>query len=106
VRALILPLIASGCLSEASFFEKYAERRCEEFATCVTAETASCEQLTTTETESADCEFDKAAARDCLKGAWTCDTQFEGFEIPVPPSACANVCGGLTGTGTGTGAAM
>ena len=110
MRALLLPfvVIASGCLSETSFFEKYGEKRCEEFARCVTNASASCEELTTTATSMGDCEFDKAAAHDCLKGTWTCDTQFEGYEFPVPPSACASVCGtsAATGTGTGTGAAM
>ena len=94
-------LVSVGCLSEARFNEKYAEKKCEEFERCVTSG-GSCGELGTGSTTTADpveCEFDKAAARECLRGVWTCDDQFEGYEFPIPPSACASVCG-TVGTAT------
>jgi hypothetical protein len=97
MRALLLPslllLVAAGCLSEEAFNEKYDEKMCEEFKVCVTAETATCDELPKLTEDTAACEFDEASARDCLRGLWVCDEQFPGYEIPIPPAACASVCG-------------
>jgi hypothetical protein len=103
---VVVPLLSAGCLSQAAFEEKYAAKLCEEFESCVTSAEATCDELTTTTAEPVECEFDRSAARDCLKGVWTCDSQFEGYEFPIPPAACASVCGAAETPVTGTDAAM
>ena len=114
MRAPLLPtllLAAAGCLSEAAFNTKFDEKYCEEFQSCVTSETASCDDLSMLEFDETTCAFDRRAARDCLGGLWACDTEFEGFEIPIPPPACASVCGTVPATveavaGTDTGSTL
>lgn len=83
-----------GCLSQSAFEEKYAEKFCAEWAECNTAGTECPTGGTGTGTgEEAECDYDSGAAKDCLNEEWTCNDDFPGFEFPVPPSACANVCG-------------
>lgn len=88
--------VAACGLSQEKFEEQFAEKFCEEWAACNT--TTECPTGTGTGTGTTECDFDKAAAKDCLDGEWTCNTDFPGFEFPVPPAACADVCGAATGT--------
>jgi hypothetical protein len=100
VRAPLLPLLlaVAGCLSEDAFYAKFDEKYCEEFRSCVSSESASCDDLSMLSFEETTCTFDRGAARDCLGGPWVCDTEFPGFEIPIPPAACASVCGTVPAT--------
>lgn len=101
-----LAFLAACGISEESFAEKYADKFCE------VSEDLSCGDWcgdtsgtgTTTATTSNDCDFDSAAAKDCLNGEWTCNSDFDPILFPEGPAACLEVydCG-TTGTGTGTG---
>ena len=83
----------AGCLNEDKFTEQYADAACAEQTICdeAIAELVCNPPAVDDAVEAVEstCDFDKAAAKDCLDGAWSCSE----FDIAVPPSACANVCG-------------
>ena len=88
-----------GCLSQTKFEEKFADKYCEEYLACTTAEGATCGEGTgTTDAEPVACEFDKAAAKACLDGTYSCNDEFPGVEFVVIPAECANVCGSVADT--------
>jgi hypothetical protein len=99
----LFALAACG-ISEDDFAAEYADKYCAELETCGSDFTCSTTGTTTaTTTAVADCEFDAAAAQDCLDGEWTCD---DTLKLPIPPAACGTVytCAtGTTGTTTTTG---
>lgn len=91
--------------TEESFSEDFVTAYCDAWTACNT--TTDCPVSsggTTTTTGTSTCDFDKAAASDCLDGEFTCNTDVPGFEYVEAPAACANVCGsgGTTGTTTST----
>lgn len=86
-----------GGVNENNFGEKYVEKYCAEYEDC--SGESDC-PLTTMATPTgytpptpAECDFDQAAADDCIDGEWTCDS-FYGFTVVIPPPACCAVCGG------------
>lgn len=88
-----------GELTQAAFEAAYLDRFCEEWSACNTAGTecptgpgGSSTYYGGTTTN--PCDYDAVAAQECLGGTWTCNTDFPGFEFPVPPDACAGVCDG------------
>lgn len=89
-------------MSEEDFAADYMDKYCEELTTCGSefecADTTG--TATGTTTSEITCEFDSAAAKDCLDGEWTCD---DTLKLPVPPSECGSVYTNCTGTPTGTG---
>ncbi len=91
-------LALSACMSEAGF-EKKSLANCEE-AACADMDCNAGSDIEIPDT----CEFDAKAAKDCIKGEWTCSGD-EGFDYVVAPDACLDVyvCGEVEGTGTGTG---
>lgn len=100
LRTLLLaaPLVSlgTGCLSYQDFLAKKHEKYCEELAKC--NPDIPCEQPEEADTgygTGEECDFQSGAARDCLKGTWTCNTEFVGFEYPIGPQACEGVCGTL-----------
>ena len=97
----LLSMVGCG-ISEDKFNEEFAAKYCEEQAIC-NPEMACGDATgtTTTGTVVVECDFDKAAAKDCLNGTWSCNDDFPGFEFAVPPSVCGSVCGAAT-TGTTT----
>jgi hypothetical protein len=82
-----------GCLSQAKFEEKFADKYCEEYLACTTVEGATCAEGTATGTAEVECDVDKAAAKACLDGTYTCNTDFPGLEFVIPPAECGQVCG-------------
>jgi hypothetical protein len=84
-----------GCLTYSEFLDKKAERYCEELEKC--NPDAPCETPWGIDTGygSDECTFDAQAARDCLKGTWTCTEPLTvpGFAYPRAPEACELVCG-------------
>ncbi len=82
----------TGALTQSEFNAAYADKYCDEWATCNTS--SDCPSTTTTCTASGTtCDFDPVAAQACLDGVWTCNTTYPGFEYPVGPAACSTVCG-------------
>ncbi|MEQ1505118.1 MAG: hypothetical protein ABMB14_22985 [Myxococcota bacterium] len=95
VRMMVLAPLP-GCLSYEQFLERKSERYCDELANC--NPNAICAEPTGTDTGYAadlfDCAFDAKAARACLNGTWTCNTEFGAeFAYPIGPAECALVCG-------------
>ena len=90
---VLLPIV--GCLDYSSFLQQRGERYCEEMAICNPDQPCVVPDPVDTGYTAATgaCEFDRKLARDCLKGTWTCNTEFVGFEYPVGPAACNAVCG-------------
>ena len=108
VLAAATTLTLVGCLSQSAYEEKFVEKYCEEWKACNTATPDDCPMegsgtgTTTAEAED-NCDYDSGAAKDCLNGEWTCNDEFEGFEVPVPPAVCADVCGDVSGDTDGGG---
>lgn len=91
-----------GGLTEEEFGEQFLDIFCEEWEACNTSEPCPVGATTTrTTTATTECDYDPVAAQDCLDGSWTCNTDFPGFEYPVAPSVCSEVCGGAPTTPTG-----
>lgn len=87
---IALSWTVSGCLSQSSFEDRYTDKRCEETARCAGSSGEECLVL---DIECSSGDFDRGAARDCLGSEWSCNTDFPGFEYPVKPTSCDNVCG-------------
>lgn len=86
-----VPLIALmiGCgVSEDKFSEKFADKYCNEWTSCGAEEDWGECPVGAGDVLTSNCEFDAKAAKDCLKGSWTCDDVF-----PEQPSVCEDVCG-------------
>ena len=104
-----LALVACG-YSEDKYAEDLATKLCDMVLECTgepCPETATGTTGTTgtTATVPDDCEFDGAAAKECIDAEWTCSEEVAGFSFPVPADVCANVyvCGETTGSeATGT----
>jgi len=93
IGCLVALALLPACLSYEGFLEKRLARKCEQQEVC--NPDIPCFDVDTGEVPPDDCDFDAGMARQCLAGAWTCDDRFVGFEVPIPPQACATVCGGL-----------
>jgi hypothetical protein len=93
------PEKVSEVLTEAQFFDEFIDRYCAEREACNAEMAGPIDQGTATTTSS--CALDAVAAQACLDGSWLCNTDFPGFEFPIPPSECSEVCGTSSGT-TGT----
>lgn len=83
---LLIPTV--GCLDYESFLQKKNAKQCEIEQAC--NPNLDCQLDTGIGAE--NCEFDAAAARDCLSGGWVCDETSPGFEYAVPPQICDAVC--------------
>lgn len=88
---LAVLVVGAGCLTQSKFEERYLEKRCEETAKCAGSSSDECLVL---DIECSDGDYDRGAARDCLSSEWSCNTDFPGFEYPIKPTSCDNVCGG------------
>lgn len=75
----------------ADFVAEYADRYCVEWKSCNTSG-APC-PTGTLPSLPPDCVYDPAAAEQCLCETWGCNTDVSGFEYPVGPAACNDVCG-------------
>jgi hypothetical protein len=90
--ALAAAAALTGCLSQESYSEQYVEKFCEVYDACDTSG-RDCPIDLESVTSSANCEFDKQAARECLKAEFGCDESIPGFEVITQPEACLLVCG-------------
>ena len=99
----LFALAACG-LSSSKFDEKFEEKFCSEWEACNSDFSCDSTATGTTTVDLSDCDFDKAKAKSCLDGDWTCDTTNTAFPIVMMPDDCLTVytCGGTT-TGTTTG---
>jgi hypothetical protein len=93
---------ATACgITEDEFAAGYTDKYCAQLETCGSDFACSTSGTTaTTTTALANCEFDAAAAQDCLDGEWTCD---DSLNLPNPPAACGTVYTCTTGTTTTSG---
>lgn len=88
----------TGCgMSEEKFMEEFEAKFCEKLEECGDFSCDDATGTTATGTEMTCENYDKAAAKDCINGEWTCDADF-GF--PIPPTVCNDVCGASTGSGS------
>jgi hypothetical protein len=85
----LLLLVLAGCLSYNSFNDRFVDKYCETLEDCNPA--IPCQPPEPIPED--DCDFDSQAAHDCLKGAYTCDTDDPGFEYVIAPQICLSVCG-------------
>lgn len=91
-----LVLALSGCaITPEKFGEDFVPLYCEAWDACVTSGRPCPVTLEGSSFDSLDCAFDKASAKECLGGDFTCDTTVPGFEIVVTPDACLadRICG-------------
>lgn len=87
--------VVSGCLTYEGFLRKKADTYCETLAKC--NPDTPCAYPSPADTgygDFDDCDFDSAAARDCLRGEWICSNDFGGqeFSYPLSPEICDSVC--------------
>jgi hypothetical protein len=100
VRRFLLVVVAlgvAGCLTYEGFLRKKEAKYCEMLAEC--NPDTPCEIPSATDTgygDFDDCDFDSRAARDCLRGVWTCDDTFgPAWSYPLDPEVCSLVCGSI-----------
>lgn len=83
-----------GCtLSPEKFAEKKRDLECE---TCEGKGNFDCEQLPNEDPEDqAGCDYDEEAAKECLKGVWSCNTDVDPIVFAESPPICEDVweCG-------------
>ncbi len=84
--------ILTGCLNQESFGEEYVEKFCAVHDECDTS-SRMCPVDLDGATSASNCDFDKKAARECLKADFGCDDEIPGFEVVTQPEACLLVCG-------------
>jgi hypothetical protein len=84
----------AGCgINEEKFSEQFAEKYCEEWATCNTVDAPCPVSAAGTDTATAvECEFDKAKANECLDATLVCNADLEGNEYVEFPAPCLEVC--------------
>lgn len=90
-----LAAVLQGCLDYEGFLRKKKDKYCETLAKC--NPDLPCTIAGPTDTgygDFEDCDFDAGAARDCLRGEWTCSDEFgsQEFSYPLSPDICADVC--------------
>lgn len=89
-----LASISPSCSSYSGFLNKKSEKYCQVQAECNPE--ISCDLANSLDTgytsSDEDCDFDARAARDCLRGEWTCSKEIPEFSYPIPPKVCASVC--------------
>lgn len=89
-------LLAAGCsIDPEKFAEEFVPAYCEVWDECNTSGQPCPVSLDSTDFSSADCEFDKEAARECLAADYGCNEQVPGFEVVETPDACLadRLCG-------------
>jgi hypothetical protein len=94
--AAALVTVGTACgITPEKFAEDFVPLYCDAWDSCVTSGRPCPVTLEEAAFESPDCNFDKAAARDCLASDYTCDETVPGFEVVVTPDACLadRICG-------------
>ena len=91
---LLIAVVLAGCnLSPEEFTEKKRDLQCE---VCDGKGNFDCEQIPEESPEDmAGCDYDEEAARECLKGNWSCNTDTPPIVFAESPEICDDVwdCG-------------
>lgn len=83
-------VVLAGCtLSPDDYADSRLDIECE---TCEGKGNFDCEQLIREDPKDKQgCDYDEEAARECLKGTWTCNEDTPPIVYPVGPAICENV---------------
>jgi len=87
--APLLSLMLVGCgVSEDEFQNRYGEKYCDQQLSCVPE--SECDYAGYPD-PTKGCDYDPAAAKDCLKDEWTCNVEFDPVVFPESAKTCDDV---------------
>ena len=83
-------LTACGGRKDNKFNQQFGNELCDAYTEC--RPDVECDPGNGDDEETADCDFDKSAAKECLDGPFTCMDEFgEGYEYIAVPDVCGTV---------------